>query len=259
MLTAVIGLHPETISYLSRVSANVPSRAAVIAIDEFVRFCYKEGLRSASGGTNHIIQSCYIAASTTLAKLWFRSGESNALTTLGTPTYGITTGVAATAGTNEVRTHNGNLLSITDCSIFFHNLTEGGNRDFFGVQTDATSRIIIHPRWIDDNNLYFDCGNSSTGRIAVANGTDSRGLIIGVKSNTIQAVYQRGVQLVQTTTAPTTGLTFPATAIAAMGRTSPDVTTVRNIGGFGTGRAIPASAIAGFTSAWNAIQTALGR
>jgi hypothetical protein len=253
-------LHPDTIAFLSRITGSaVILPAAIAAINEFVTWCYANGLRD-TAGQNHIVESCWIASTTVLTKLWFRSGESAGLTLLGTPSYNNTTGVTVTAGTNELRTHNANLLNINDFSIFFHNLSTAANRDFFGV-SDATNtpRLLIHPRWNGDDNLYFDVGNPSTGRISVANSANSSGLIVGTKSNATQTIYQRGVQIAQSTTASTSGLSFPAAAIAAMGRNAADVVTARNIGGFGTGKSIPSAAIAGFTTRWNAIQTALGR
>jgi hypothetical protein len=228
----------------------------VAATNEFVVYCYKNGLRDPNG-INHIIQSCFIAAGS-FSKLWFRSNESESLGILGSPSYSTSGGYSVLAGTHELRSHNANLCNTNDCCLFIHNLTNNGIKDFFGT-TLSSNRYLLHPRWLDDNNLYLDAGNTGTARVFTNNGTNSTGLIIGTKLNSTVTAYQRGTQIAVKTNAPTTGLVFPSEPITVMAKTLSDTATTRLIGGFGTGRAIPGSAIAGFTTAWNAIQQAAGR
>lgn len=267
-------LHPDTENYLRRVKADGGSvRSPVIAaINEFVKYCYRVGLRNNSGGTTHTIRHCTIFATTTITGVYNRLWSPNATlkdTAGGSVSYSESSGLSVNGATAYVDSGVASTTyTINNVSIFIHNLSHILSKDYFGADDTVTSgatttnRFLLHPRWTDDNNAYFDVGNGTPttgGRISAVNSTNSVGLIIGIKNSASQYIYQRGVSISSRTNAPTTGLTMSADTITFTYSRSGDATVGRNIGGIGFGTAIPVTLVSGFTTAWNAIQTALGR
>lgn len=268
-------IHPDTQKYLNRVKADSGSirEPVITALNEFVKYCYRVGLRNNSGGTTHTIRMCSIFATTTSAGAYNRLWTPNATlkdTPGGSVTYSESGGAIVSGAGGYIDTGVvSNTYTVNNVSIFMHNLTNAGSKDYMGADDSVTSgatttnRFVVHTRWTDDGNCYFDVGNSTTGttggRISALNSTNCIGLMVAIKNNASQYVYQRGVSLVSRTTAPTTGLTMSTDTLTFTYSRSGDTAIARGIGGVGFGTAIPVTLVAGFTTVWNAVQTALGR
>lgn len=267
-------IHQDVVNYQNRVTnaGGTIAASTLAALNEFVVFCYKNGLRD-STGVSHLIRFCMIFVTQSISgsseMLWYPTGISSAVTTTGTPTYATTTGLTVSGRTNYQDTRiPGNTFNAYNNSLFIHSLNNTASRDYYGCD-DANAGVTNGTRLLlntgySDNNLYYDNGNftSGTGRVSAANATNN-GLIVGVKNGATQTVYERGNQLVQNTTTATTGLTMPADTVKVTMCYAQDVGTAnlvsRNLAGYGGGSAIPLATISAFTTVWNAVQNTMGR
>lgn len=206
------GVHANVIDWAKRVVTNggaFPSRTSILAMDGFYRAVVAAGIDTKMKSCCVFVPDGIIAASTPIFKAygndpWTNTGasgfSSSSLTIMGLKGTGndyFNTGVAPTTAFASDNTGGLSLYAIDDGPVFL------GGPDI-GVW-DATSFNANNKNFglyavFSDNNCYWDCFGSGTGRISASNIANPGGYISGNRTaSNATAIYHAHSRLAHAT------------------------------------------------------------
>lgn len=262
--------HPDVTNLSRRITSagGALPAASAKAISEFAHTCQINGLRDSTNPANSLIRHVWIPATSAFAGslecLWYPSSVSSALTNVGfvSGDYSLTTGF--TGGTSKyLRTGfvpNAH-LSGWDIHFGFYNRTAGaGISEAFGmVGTSGDLAVLrIFPRFTNGQTIFQFAGG-----IEQAGTADPLGLLMFSQTPDNYAGWLKTTKILSTSLNPTSGVnnlnrdiwlfTFPDV------NGNPTAFSAKSCGGSTIGRGLSDTQAPIYATAWQTLQTALGR
>lgn len=200
MVAGVVGgFHNDVVDYLTRFKNDngVILPKTIIELNNFVNWHYRVGLRN-NNNVNHIVKVCglYVGQSLNGYRQCLWHTATNKMTNISNTTnltYSASTGLKINANNNNGFTLNYNVsnVNLNNVSIGVYDKVYSPAEEYFGFESSATNRLLLHHPW-SDNTTYYDNGSYLNNRVQ-ANLSTVPGLTIGRRSGTSQSIVFNGV------------------------------------------------------------------
>lgn len=259
MVSAVVGeLHRDTINWLTRVkTANGSVSANIqIAVNEFVKWCYKSKLRD-SNNANHIITSCSIFCTENIngifEKLFYSVNEPSNSTIQNSPNYNKNDGVVYSFTNSFNIGLNCQTLDSSNTHFAIYANNDVQMQDGFGG-LEGSNWCALSLNY--NTQTYFEFGVSTNANLINTAFANRKGLIIGNKLNS--KLYLHGNNNVTSLEKDSNNtVALPNRNITFSNYQDDAVTSSRFMGGYSIGKAIPLNLIADYYTAWNRVQAVI--